>query len=283
MTYTALCTLATLGDDLSTSIIASEKDAILASLTCMQQTNGSFTSTTSGMANNSEHDMRFVYCACVICYLFNDWSTVDTKAIQRYIQSCRSYDGSIALLPGQEGHGGSTFCAVASLVLMNATSSILNTNNHWREDLIRWCVHRQQHEEGGGGGGGMQGRPNKVEDTCYSYWIGGTLYLLQSESLLDRTKLQRYICSCVTPLGGFGKTNTGVPPDLLHSFYSLAWLSLADHPSTNTSCCKDHDDDDEQVANEETPFLQPLNCAVGICQKQMNAFSIFRNDSSTSS
>jgi geranylgeranyl transferase type-1 subunit beta len=32
----------------------------------------------------------------------------------------------------------------------------------------------------------MQGRPNKLEDTCYSYWIGATLRLLARDDLLDQ-------------------------------------------------------------------------------------------------
>eukprot|EP00966_Prymnesium_polylepis_P043145 1002147-Prymnesium_polylepis.1 len=34
-------------------------------------------------------------------------------------------------------------------------------------ELVQWCVGRQR--------GGFQGRPNKDEDTCYSFWIGASL------------------------------------------------------------------------------------------------------------
>lgn len=42
----------------------------------------SFTSTRAG----GESDMRFVYCACAVSYMLNDWSGVDTEAATRYIQ-----------------------------------------------------------------------------------------------------------------------------------------------------------------------------------------------------
>ena len=61
--------------------------------------------------------------------------------------------------------GGSTFCAVASLVLMGRLNSALTP--HQVERLKRWCVCRQQT--------GFQGRPNKPVDTCYSFWVGATL------------------------------------------------------------------------------------------------------------
>jgi geranylgeranyl transferase type-1 subunit beta len=90
----------------------------------------------------------------------------------------------------------------------------------------------------------MQGRPNKAEDTCYSYWIGGTLRLLNCQELLDEDKLWRYVMTCQTPMGDFGKV-VGAFPDVLHSFYSMAWLSLS---SQND--------------------LKAFNCTLGICQER---------------
>lgn len=263
MTYTALCTLATLGDNLSR--IELKRKEIVASLACMQQDDGSFTSTT--IASSSENDMRFVYCACAISFLLNDWSGVNREKVVKYIKSCRSYDGSIGLLPAQEGHGGSTFCAVASLALMDRLSVLDEDHDHWRRQLIRWCVNRQQLQLDGG----MQGRPNKAEDTCYSYWIGGTLHLLSSKSLLDRSRLQEYVISCATPFGGFSKVK-GALPDLLHSFYSLAWLSLStqDDSEAVTKSTFDHSADDDVL------LLQLLECAIGICKKRMVPYERFR-------
>ena len=127
----------------------------------------------------------------------------------------------------------------------------------WREDLIRWCVMRQysyKRSDNGGGkhtGGdnydepktkacGMQGCPNKLEDTCYSYLIGGTLHLLNASHLIDGWALREYVLSCQTPYGGFGKV-VGVMPNCLHSFYSMAWLAL----SREGGCCCEVDGDDD--------------------------------------
>ena len=36
----------------------------------------------------SEYDMRFVYCACCICHMLNDWSGIDVdKAVSYIVQS----------------------------------------------------------------------------------------------------------------------------------------------------------------------------------------------------
>ena len=260
MTYTALCTLKTLGDDLSRV----DKFGILAALATLQQNDGSFTCVAGD--GNAEHDMRFLFCACAISYMLDDWSAVDIPRAVEYIKNCRSYDGGIALIPGQEGHGGSTFCGVAALVLMDQVEDVLlqpsqvdcsrpsTVSSCWKDDLIHWCVHRQV--------GGMQGRPNKAEDTCYSYWIGGTLRLLGHEDLLDGKQLRNYILSCQYDLGGFGKVVNAFP-DVLHSFYSLAWLSLSSHPSAGK--------DPASMGVSPLP-VEKLSCTLGIRQTRADQF-----------
>lgn len=232
MTYTALATLVSLGDrDLSRV----DKDSILLSLKQLQCPDGSFQAV---VGLGSEHDMRFLYCACAISYILHDWTGVDQEKAISYIKSCKSYDGAIALLPGQEGHGGSTFCGVASLVLMGRLDVM---DKDFQKDLVHWCVSRQV--------SGMQGRPNKAEDTCYSYWIGGTLRLLGQQELLDEEALCHYVMTCQTQMGGFGKV-VGAFPDVLHSFYSMAWLSLS----------------------SQEKELKALNCTLGICQERAAFF-----------
>jgi geranylgeranyl transferase type-1 subunit beta len=216
-TYTALCTLITLGDDLTKV----DKTSIIHSIKALQQPDGSFIATESG----GENDLRFLYCACAISYLLNDWSGVDKQKAVSYIWSCRSFDGAFGLIPGQEGHGGSTFCAIASLQLMGELDQDLGggdsyeNSDMWRHELIRWCVFRQLR--------GIQGRPNKLQDTCYSFWIGACLYILGCKDVLDHNALDEFVLGCQSDLGGFCKLECNIYPDLLHSFYSLAWLSLS--------------------------------------------------------
>lgn len=217
MTYTALCTLITLGDNLDRV----DKNSILEGLRLLQQSDGSFKCLHMG----SENDLRFLYCACAISYILGDWSAVDTDKAVEFIKSTRSFDGAMSLAPGLEGHGGSLFCGVASLVLMNREDEVLNDSMNpigctWREEIIQWCVNRQKE--------GIQGRPNKKEDTCYSFWVGGTLHLLKCQHLIDEISLSTFVLDCQTDIGGFSKFRDGpFNPDLLHSFYSLCWLSTS--------------------------------------------------------
>ena len=45
--------------------------------------------------------MRFLFCACAISYMLNDWSGVDVDRAIKFIKNCRSYDGAISLIAGQ--------------------------------------------------------------------------------------------------------------------------------------------------------------------------------------
>ena len=249
MTYTALATLATLGDDLERV----NRLGIRATLCALQRSDGSFQCIVGD--DSCEHDMRFLYCACAISHMLQDWSGLDTDRAVQYICDCRNpWDGAFALISGgQEGHGGSTFCAVASLTLMGRLDEVLDRSPHanWRKDLIRWCVHRQVE--------GMQGRPNKDQDTCYSFWIGASLRLLGRDDLLDHRALRTFVMKCQTSVGGFGKI-IGAPPDVLHSFYSMAYLSWSQtHFAEN-------DDDPWRVR------LKMLCCTLGICRDRIAQF-----------
>lgn len=78
MTYTGISMLITLGDDLTRL----NRKAIVEGVAAVQRTDGSFSASIEG----NEHDMRFVYCAAAICYMLDDWGTVDKKLMAAYIQ-----------------------------------------------------------------------------------------------------------------------------------------------------------------------------------------------------
>jgi len=213
----------------------------------------------------SENDMRFVYCACAISHILNDWSGIDKDAVVKYIQSCRTWDGAISLIPGQESHGGSTFCGIASLKLMGRLNQVLDDNDdNWRRELVQWCVFRQIE--------GLQGRPNKLEDTCYSYWIGGTLKILEHD-LLDQDLLRAFVMDCQTDIGGFSKLrDASYFPDLLHSFYSLAWLSLSTHSSDNGKGVGNGADSSLASGIGERISLHPLDCVLGMSSRRFDMY-----------
>ncbi|GFT11235.1 geranylgeranyl transferase type-1 subunit beta [Nephila pilipes] len=223
MTYTALSTLVILGDDLSKV----EKENILSSLKDLQLPNGSF----RPMNIDCENDMRFVYCVACVCYILQDWSTIDVEKIIEYIKESRNYDGGIGQGPGLESHGGSTFCALATLWLMGKLEETFTEKE--LNDLKRWLIFRQNH--------GFHGRPNKPDDTCYTFWIGASLKILGCYEFVNYSEVSRFVFSAQDEIcGGISKL-VDFTPDILHTYLGISGLLLFDkgkpltHPGLNIS------------------------------------------------
>ena len=210
MTMTALLSLLVLGDNFENV----QRDKIASSLVHLQLPNGAFLATRL----STESDLRFVYCACVVAFILNDWSGIDKHSCTNFILQCQTYEYAFGQVPGAEAHGGSTFCAVAALSLMDR----LNDLDH-QDDLIRWCLQRQSE--------GFSGRPHKPDDSCYSWWIGATLKLLKKDRLIDFEQNENFLHATESKLiGGFSKWPDSTS-DPLHSYLSLASLSLMQHQS----------------------------------------------------
>ncbi|KAI9009155.1 terpenoid cyclases/protein prenyltransferase alpha-alpha toroid [Hyaloraphidium curvatum] len=206
MTYNALQILLILGDDLSRV----DRRAIAKGLAHLQNPDGSF----APYEGSNECDMRFVYCACAVSAMLNDWSGVDRESVERFILASQSYQAAFGQRPNEEGHAGSTFCAVASLALMQRLDVLASA----KSKLLQWCVLQQEK--------GFHGRTNKVDDTCYSFWVGATLAILGHLDLINKDANESFLWETQTPYGGYGKT-PGIPPDLLHSYMGIASRSMA--------------------------------------------------------
>lgn len=114
-----------------------------------------------------------------------------------------------------ESHGGTTFCALATLSLTNQLDKL---SEEQIEGIKRWLINRQID--------GFQGRPNKPVDTCYSFWVGASLKILDALHLSDYTENKAYVYQTQDCLvGGFSKwPDTCTDP--MHTYLGLAGLSL---------------------------------------------------------
>lgn len=171
-----------------------------------------------------------------ISTILKDWAGVDTQKASKYILDCQSYDEGFGLFPGQESHGGATYCAIASLLMLGhikvdpisskASSSVLDV-----KALIKWCIQKQTQS------GGFQGRANKDPDACYAFWVAGSLHLLGAGHLCNADALQDFLLRCEDKYGGFSKW-PGESPDILHAYYGICGLSLLGKPHLKRLCCK---------------------------------------------
>ncbi|KAA6398376.1 MAG: putative protein farnesyltransferase subunit beta [Streblomastix strix] len=131
----------------------------------------------------SECDTRIIYGSLSVlslCGLLDDEITSGTSAL---ISRCQTHEGGIAGIPGNEAHGGYTYCALASQLILaglddfdrqnfiDRNLSLKDGNGYFLgfdlPSLIRWLVKQQGSEEGG-----FSGRTGKLVDTCYSFWQG---------------------------------------------------------------------------------------------------------------
>ncbi|XP_023342195.1 geranylgeranyl transferase type-1 subunit beta [Eurytemora carolleeae] len=211
MTYTALAILVILGDDLSRI----DRENIAKGISVLQLPDGSF----KDAAEGGENDMRFLYCAAAISSLIDLRTGVDVDRATKYISESISYEGGIGQGPWLEAHGGSTYCAVAALSLLDSLDRLPQSKI---AGLKRWCVNRQI--------SGFQGRPNKAEDTCYTFWLGAALKILEGSNYIDWSEIKNFVLTTQDPItGGFAK-GTDMSPDLLHTYLGLSGLSLAEPP-----------------------------------------------------
>jgi len=51
--------------------------------------------------DSGEADVRFLFCACAISAALGDWSAVNMDAAVGYILRCVTYEGGIAVMPGE--------------------------------------------------------------------------------------------------------------------------------------------------------------------------------------
>ncbi|KAL9642187.1 hypothetical protein ABK040_007189 [Willaertia magna] len=120
------------------------------------------------MHPDGEVDMRGCFTALVVANLLNILDEELMQGVDEYILSCQTYEGGISALPGNEAHGGYTYCGLAAMMLMKK-AHLLDL-----EGLLHWTCRRQMNFEGG-----FQGRTNKLVDACYSFWVGAVFPLIE--------------------------------------------------------------------------------------------------------
>jgi protein farnesyltransferase subunit beta len=178
----------------------------------MKNKDGSFT-----MHESGEVDIRGSYCAISVASLLNILTEELCENVAEFISSCQNYDGGLSSVPGLESHGGYTFCGLATLRILNRTDVVRMSS------IIEWASNRQMASEGG-----FQGRPNKLVDGCYSFWLGGLFPLVGNEGsyLMDREKLLAYTLLCQSVNGGFS-SRPGDHVDYYHTCYGLSGISTS--------------------------------------------------------
>lgn len=186
---------------------------VAAYVASLQRDDGSFAGDEWG-----ERDTRFSYCALSCLALLGRLADVDVAAATAFVARCRNFDGGFGTVPGTESHAGQIFCCVGALAIGRATGEV-------DADLLGWWLAERQLPCGG-----LNGRPEKKEDVCYSWWVLSSLSALGRISWIDRKRLGEFILECQDADDGGISDRPGNIADVFHTFFGVAGLSLLGYP-----------------------------------------------------
>lgn len=131
-----------------------------------------------------ETDTRFLYGALNALSLLRLTSLIDIPKAVAHIQSCANFDGGYGVSPGAESHAGQVFTCVGALAIAGRLDLVD------RDRLAGWLSERQLKS------GGLNGRPEKLEDVCYSWWVLSSLAMIRRLHWIDGDKLTKFILEC---------------------------------------------------------------------------------------
>ncbi|CAD6448064.1 9d1fa01f-c692-44de-82c9-b422335780b7 [Sclerotinia trifoliorum] len=217
-------------------------------------------------------DMRYCYVATAIRWILTEDAheemgddDIDVEKLVEHLRAGQTYDGGISESAQHEAHAGYTYCAIASLSLLNRLPKLpssqptdFSNSNPTLPGLtnlpetIRWLALRQtsyDEEKKGNGDNhkeaapdhyfvpdvdstfvGFNGRCNKRVDTCYCFWVGASLNMLGHRNVINRDGSRKFLFEKTQHMiGGFGKT-PGDLPDIYHSYLGLAALAVLKEP-----------------------------------------------------
>ena len=162
-----------------------------------------------------EVDTRFTYCAFNCCALLGRLDAIDVAKGCEFIGRCANFDGGFGSEPGAETHGGQVFTCVAALAIAGKVEEYVEA-----DVLGFWLAERQLP------GGGLNGRPEKLPDVCYSWWILASLKILGRLDWIDKDSLRAFILACQDADDGGIADRVGDRADVFHTFFGLAGLSF---------------------------------------------------------
>ena len=96
----------------------------------------------------------------------NKLDKINVNKACEYVLRCKNFDGSFGGVPDAESHSAYVFCCVGTLAIAGKLD-LFDKN-----ELAMWLVERQTSK------GGFNGRPEKLPDVCYSWWIYSSLCMI---------------------------------------------------------------------------------------------------------
>jgi geranylgeranyl transferase type-2 subunit beta len=183
----------------------------------MQLPDGSFQGDNFG-----EVDTRFVYNAIQCLSILGELTPEIVDPAVNWILRCQNFDGCFGMVPGAESHAAQAFTCIGVLAITDKLHLLPN------QELLEWWLSDRQVPSGG-----LNGRPEKLPDVCYSWWVLSTLEMLGKLHYIDGKKLQEFILSCQDESKGGISDRANKEVDVYHTFFGIAGLSLLNYEGLN--------------------------------------------------
>lgn len=179
----------------------------------LQLDDGSFQGDSFG-----EIDTRFVYTAVSTLSILGELTPPVANKSADFILRCENFDGGFGMVPGAESHAAHVFTGVGALAI---TDNLHRLSNPTR--TANWLSERQVLPSGG-----FNGRPEKIPDVCYSWWVLSSLAILKCLHWVSFEHLERFILECQDPENGGFSDRPGNQTDVFHTCFGITGLSLID-------------------------------------------------------
>jgi len=134
-----------------------------------------------------EMDTRFLFGGLLALSLLDLLPLVNIEKAIEHVQACANFDGGYGVGPGAESHAGQIYTCVGALAIADRLDLVD------RDRLGGWLSERQLPN------GGLNGRPEKLEDVCYSWWVASSLAMIDRLHWIDGAKLAIFILKCQVP------------------------------------------------------------------------------------
>ncbi|KAF8002117.1 hypothetical protein HF325_003082 [Metschnikowia pulcherrima] len=161
-----------------------------------------------------EIDTRFVFVSVYILTLLGRLTPEIAAEASDFILDCRNFDGGFGMCPGAESHAAQVYTCVGALALCDSLDKV-------EEKTAAWLSERQVPASGG-----FNGRPEKLPDVCYSWWVLLSLAALEKAHWISFEALETFIFECQDHAAGGFSDRPGNQTDVYHTCFALAGLSL---------------------------------------------------------
>ncbi|SGZ48374.1 CIC11C00000002175 [Sungouiella intermedia] len=161
-----------------------------------------------------EVDTRFVFVSVYILTLLEALTKDVADGASEFILRCMNFDGGFGMLPGAESHAAQIYTCVACLALCGDLDKV-------ESRTPAWLSERQVLPSGG-----FNGRPEKLPDVCYSWWVLLSLSMLEKAHWISFDRLEKFILECQDLENGGFADRPGNQTDIYHTCFAIAGLSL---------------------------------------------------------